>query len=79
MSDLGSGTGTSNERPGAKVAAAVSLALLVLLAAFAVSGPTEAPAEGHAPPQSTSSPSYTTHIQPLFNKRCVACHGCAGS
>ena len=24
-------------------------------------------------------PSYTDDIQPLFNKRCIACHGCLGS
>ncbi|MEM7191435.1 MAG: fatty acid cis/trans isomerase [Pseudomonadota bacterium] len=34
-----------------------------------------------APPAQTEAkvPSYATDIQPLFNKRCVACHGCLGS
>jgi hypothetical protein len=59
---------------------AASLALLVLLVAFAVSGPTQAPAEGHAPaPSQSSVPSYATDIQPIFNRRCVACHGCIAS
>ncbi len=78
MSDLGSGTGTSNGRPWAKVVVAASLALLVLLVTFAVSGPTEAPAESRSPSPS-ATPSYANQIQPIFNKRCVACHGCTGS
>lgn len=74
MPDLSSGTGTSNGRPWAKGIAAASLAFLVLLVAFAVSSPTEAPAEGPPP-----TPTYTADIQPLFNKRCITCHGCIGS
>lgn len=26
-----------------------------------------------------SSPEYNRHIQPIFNRRCIACHGCIGS
>ena len=26
-----------------------------------------------------SSPKYSRHIQPIFNRRCIACHGCTGS
>ena len=80
MSDLSSGTETSNGRPWAKAIVAASLALLVLLVAFAVSGQTQAPAEGHSPaPSQSSAPSYAADIQPIFNKRCVACHGCIAS
>lgn len=37
--------------------------------------------EASAPPPRTEHyvPSYTDDIQPLFNKRCIACHGCLGS
>jgi mono/diheme cytochrome c family protein len=27
----------------------------------------------------SASPDYTTEIQPIFNRRCIACHGCLGS
>ena len=57
---------------------AASLALLVLLVAFALPAPTRAPAQ--APAQTAApAPSYAADIQPIFNKRCVACHGCIGS
>ena len=26
-----------------------------------------------------TSPDYASHIQPLFDNRCIACHGCLGS
>jgi len=64
------------------LALAGSLALLLLLIAFAVSGLAEesAPAPAPAPAQAAApAPSYAADIQPIFNKRCVACHGCLGS
>ena len=27
----------------------------------------------------SSTPSYLDDVQPVFNKRCIACHGCLGS
>ncbi|WP_139840125.1 fatty acid cis/trans isomerase [Pseudoruegeria sp. SK021] len=27
----------------------------------------------------TETPTYSTDIQPIFNRRCIACHGCLGS
>jgi hypothetical protein len=30
-------------------------------------------------PAPSASPDYTTDIQPIFNRRCIACHGCLGS
>lgn len=29
--------------------------------------------------QGVASPDYATDIQPIFNRRCIACHGCLGS
>ena len=38
------------------------------------------PSEANAPASTKASvPSYTADIQPIFNKRCIACHGCLGS
>lgn len=31
------------------------------------------------PQDRSSTPSYLEDVQPVFNKRCVACHGCLGS
>jgi mono/diheme cytochrome c family protein len=28
---------------------------------------------------SSAAPDYTSDIQPIFNRRCIACHGCLGS
>ena len=30
-------------------------------------------------PAPSAAPDYTTEIQPIFNRRCIACHGCLGS
>ncbi len=30
-------------------------------------------------PAPSTAPDYTTDIQPIFNRRCIACHGCLGS
>jgi fatty acid cis/trans isomerase CTI len=67
-------------RAWAGAAAGISLALIVMVIAFAAAGPVTAPAEEHAPaPSQSAAPSYTADVQPIFNKRCVACHGCIGS
>jgi hypothetical protein len=31
------------------------------------------------PPPATAAPDYVADIQPIFNRRCIACHGCLGS
>jgi hypothetical protein len=39
-----------------------------------------AAAEDPAPPATVAeAPDYATEIQPIFNRRCIACHGCLGS
>ncbi|MGK2922501.1 MAG: fatty acid cis/trans isomerase [Methyloceanibacter sp.] len=53
--------------------------MILLLVAFATSGPAQPPVKGDGPDATTAAPSYTADIQPIFNKRCVACHGCLGS
>ena len=57
----------------ARAARAVAGALLVL---FFLSAPALSPALAQS---STTAPSYQADIQPIFTKRCVACHGCLGS
>ncbi len=66
-------------RPWAKGAIGASLILILVLVAFATSDPAQAPAQAGAPAASTAAPSYAEDIQPIFNNRCVACHGCLGS
>ena len=71
-------------RWGVSIAVAL-LGFMGMMAAFAIAGPAQDAAPGEderkrPPAQMTgSTPSYTKEIQPLFNKRCVACHGCLGS
>ena len=49
------------------------LAILVLISAIVVApGPVFAQGE-------EAVPSYLEDVQPIFNRRCVACHGCLGS
>jgi hypothetical protein len=55
-------------RPAVKLLVAASLVLLADVVAFAL------PARAD-----DSVPNYTRDIQPIFNNRCVACHGCLGS
>ena len=31
------------------------------------------------PTKASTVPAYTARIQPIFNSRCIACHGCLGS
>ena len=66
-------------RAWAGAAAGASLVVILLLVAFATSGPAQAPAQAGAPTAGAAAPSYTDDIQPIFDKRCVACHGCLGS
>jgi len=57
-------------------------ALALLAIAFAASGLAQEPSQGSEPAPTKAGvavPSYTADIQPLFNMRCVACHGCIGS
>src|SRR5680860_1382239 len=83
MSDPSSGAEPAGRsRSGTKLALAAGFAVLGLLIAFALSGPTQTPAQAGSPAAAqaaTTAPSYTDDIQPIFNKRCVACHGCLGS
>lgn len=67
---------------GLSIVAAL-LGFMAIMVAFATSGPAE---EGDAAAgketlvkAGSTTPSYTKDVQPLFNQRCVACHGCIGS
>ncbi len=55
----------------------------LLLTAIALQGCNgsgeQAPASAGMPLTAGSSPEYIRHIQPIFNRRCIACHGCIGS
>jgi hypothetical protein len=59
---------------------AVLLAVLTgsapILAGMAPMPPTDPPA---AESQSLTPPRYGQDIQPIFDRRCIACHGCLGS
>ncbi len=77
MSYSRSGDGRPKDpRSATKGIVAFALVFVLSLVTFALSGLAE-----HSPPAppQTQTPSYTTDIQPIFNKRCVACHGCIGS
>ncbi|MEM8575075.1 MAG: fatty acid cis/trans isomerase [Pseudomonadota bacterium] len=56
--------------------AAIIAAALVMICTVGVAAE-EAPKVPAA--TKDEGPSYTADIQPLFNKRCIACHGCLGS
>lgn len=43
---------------------------------FALMGPA---AGAVAEPAATLAPDYVKEVQPIFNRRCIACHGCLGS
>jgi hypothetical protein len=62
---------------GMAVAGAASLVLFLLLSHFA-SEPSPVPTPDRSSDPSTAT-TYLAEIQPIFNKRCVACHGCLGS
>ena len=59
----------------ARVFAAVVAGLLFLAGCGEEKG-APVPQTGPAP---SASPVYMTDIQPIFNRRCIACHGCLGS
>jgi hypothetical protein len=61
----------SSHRPLQFIAAAVAGLFLVI--GCGVTAP--ATAQSASP----AAPDYTTNIQPIFNRRCIACHGCLGS
>ncbi|MES0384320.1 MAG: hypothetical protein ABUJ98_06970 [Hyphomicrobium sp.] len=62
---------------GMAVVGAASLVLFLLLSHFAWE-PSPVPTPDRSSNPSTAS-TYLAEIQPIFNKRCVACHGCLGS
>lgn len=62
---------------GMAVVGVACLGLIFLLSDFA-SGPSSAPTTDRSLERATAS-TYLAEIQPIFNKRCVACHGCLGS
>ena len=62
---------------GMAVVGAVFLVLFLLLSHFAWE-PSPVPTPDRSSNPSTAS-TYLAEIQPIFNKRCVACHGCLGS
>ena len=55
-------------------------ARFIAIALIALPATVSTAQEASAPPPQTEHqvPSYTDDIQPLFNKRCIACHGCLG-
>lgn len=57
-------------RPIRLLAAIVSALLFLTVSDGAVAQPRQA---------SPAAPDYTNDIQPIFNRRCIACHGCLGS
>lgn len=68
-----------------RVAVAIATGFVVALLVFAVSrfsgepgGDEEIAATG-TPIATAAAPDYATDIQPIFNARCIACHGCVGS
>ena len=62
---------------GLAVVGAAFLVLFLLLSHFAWE-PSPVPTPDRSSNPSTAS-TYLAEIQPIFNKRCVACHGCLGS
>jgi hypothetical protein len=66
----------SSRRPRMRDAARLIVATLLMLCAS-----TALAEEASQTPAKTKDgvPSYAHDIQPLFNKRCIACHGCLGS
>jgi mono/diheme cytochrome c family protein len=69
---------TEPSRPAVKLILAASLALVAGLVVFALPGPAEDKVP-EANRSGASVPNYTRDIQPIFNQRCIACHGCLGS
>ena len=57
-----------------RAAKGAAITMLFVFLASGSSVPAPALAQDRSP-----TPSYSEKIQPLFNKRCVACHGCLGS
>jgi Fatty acid cis/trans isomerase (CTI) len=55
----------------------------LLLAAIVLQGCNgngeQTPTSADMSPAAGSSPEYSRYIQPIFNRRCIACHGCIGS
>ncbi|SDW36822.1 fatty acid cis/trans isomerase [Thiocapsa roseopersicina] len=64
-------------------------AIAILLAAFILAGPLRAAApqdtarasiaDGSAEFVAAETPNYGSQVQPIFDRRCIACHGCLGS
>ncbi len=62
--------------------ALVATTLLLTLGSCSETEPTTQPADSAAAPESPrpgTSATYASEIQPIFDNRCIACHGCLGS
>ncbi|RTL88609.1 MAG: hypothetical protein EKK29_04905 [Hyphomicrobiales bacterium] len=64
-------------RPSLRLAWLLKAVVAVLLFLSGCDG--MSPAAAQTGPAPSASPDYTTDIQPIFNRRCIACHGCLGS
>jgi len=61
-------------------AARRGLAAAIVMAVALTLPPAPAAAEQPTPAATVAeAPDYATEIQPIFNRRCIACHGCLGS
>ena len=59
--------------------AALAAALLVIGGALAADAPGTSGPDAPRPAEGRVVPDYGTEVQPIFNRRCIACHGCLGS
>ena len=55
------------------------LSFFALAVTVMVAGCAEKPAVVPLEPPASTSATYAGEIQPLFDNRCIACHGCIGS
>ena len=73
---------SSRRKTWAGVVAVAAFLVVVVLVAATTSDPAEEPVQARDAGETgarADTPSYTADIQPIFNVRCIACHGCLGS
>ncbi|MEA3276693.1 MAG: fatty acid cis/trans isomerase [Pseudomonadota bacterium] len=62
-----------------KLPTCLPLVFLAAMTAFHSAHAAEDPATPAQAQVPSSTPGYAQQIQPIFNRRCIACHGCLGS